>query len=320
MKTLNFKLTLPMPGSTVNWGEIINENFTIIDGELNKIVAELELTRALLGSGVPYYKQLKDNDGNSYNFVLIKPRDIDDPKPYQYFDLFYYTDVHYNSGKLEGVGEPLKYSTYNLSTANNIDTLTNGIGAYVLNEDEDEDGISISYAGKPITVKRGDLLVITEQVGSLLDSKEGKNQFELYPISGLYIEPIVTYTGTPDAKTLYIDYHKKTYPEWVARDKTTTYTVIPAFHFTRADIEDNQAKYEYIDQVHDAVGLCAVVQVYTLSGSTKTPIYIDYTTTITKNTSNHKVTTTVAFADTVPANSYCDICVGYKVPERVTGG
>lgn len=317
MKTLNFKLTLPMPGSTTNWGEIINDNFTIIDVELNKLVAELEHTRALLGSGVPYYKQLKDSEGYAYNFVLIQPQNIDDPKPYQNFNLVYYRNVHYNDKTLEGVGVPVTYSTYDLSRSNDIDKLSNGTGAYVLNEE-----VSILYAGKAIILHRGDLLVITEQVGSLLDSTDGKNQFELYPISGLYIEPIVRYTGTEDAKSLYIEYAKKTYPEWMARDPQTTYTVIPAFHFTRVKIEDQQAMYEYTDKVHAATELCAVVQMYTQNTESgpKTPIYIDYTTEITKNPSNDQVTTMVICADYPPTDAYCDICVGYKVAERVTGG
>lgn len=310
--TPTLKLDLPDLGSSANWGNAINNNFTKIDQKYTSLYNEMVSMQDTLLLGEAYYAELKTEDGDPYKFLYIEQ----DPITEQY-QITYYTHVKKYGDAIVGdeQHEFITYSDYSKSYAT-LNTIPSNIGAYVIND------ITFKYKDQDaLNLKQGDLLIVTDII-STSDDSFSQRSFVVFPDTGFYIEPTVEWIN--DNTKVQITYTKRNYVEYSVRDLTSGFTLVPAYYFhtvtTWKDSTDQTqkiAEFSYSDSTPGlSTSLCASLLFYTTNGSQKQPIYIDYWHTLTKT--NALVKIRIAVDKNIPNGLKCDVCIGYNIPGSVT--
>jgi hypothetical protein len=295
--TPNVPFTFPTLGSKGQWGTTINNNFHLTSQYITKLSSEIAATRTLIGAGAPYYKELYDNNNTGpYKFIYIDTANSSKPT------FTYCTDLSVDaSNVLSPSGSTIQYD--------NINNIPAYIGAYVINQK------SVSIDG--VSYKKGDLIVTTQLVGSILDDTYITMRFKKYPDTGFYIEPSVKLYGQNSNTAVRITYSKHDYVDYTMRDAEHTYTIVPAYHYYEQQFNKNgQATYTFSNPTgKDDVPMAPSIFIYEKNGTTMSPIYCDYTITVT---TNDKFTVAVQIDSKVVTrcpNLYCQICVGYNINE-----
>lgn len=304
--TSNLQLTLPIVGTSSNWGAAMNANFRKIDEAYTKLQNEIKSATNLLGIGAPYYTELRDNAGNAYRFVYLTKSD-------NKWQLKFFVNVAKNAeGKIEGSGSSITYSDYTADVAP-LYNIPSNIGAFVINET-----ITFDYdASKKMQLAQGDLLVAIDAIKNIGNLGEVVKTFQIYPVNGLYIDPILK--STNNGQSITVEYQKKNYVQYCVRTAAQTATITPAFYGVQFEEEKftyNSTKkcYELKQIFEDANNLepnkwYAIITFYTIEDGCKQPFYIDYSYKISGTT---KKTINITIDRNLPSDAYCDVCFSFQ--------
>ena len=168
------KILYPVIGSTNNWGQIINNNFRLLDDNIKSIAGEVRAIAGFSGFQLPYIQWYTDSTSNEYKFIAWDGNDT----------FTFYTKVigtkNQETGCIEITGDADVCKSIS-EWANNSLIIAN-TAAYAIHD------MTKGSNGCPITAKRGDLLVFTVEVGSSSSNQTSK-QIKVYPATGIWMKP-----------------------------------------------------------------------------------------------------------------------------------
>lgn len=212
-------------GSTMNWGQQVNNNFNIIDKEIKKIYNNINGTQALVGADIPYIDLrdewywvsiiivpentiYKDKNLQAGAIILRYYSKDSNPDPNSgtaVFNEFIRTDEKWLDNKIP--------SLFAAAYIYDIYKFTNG--KILLLEDGDQ---YTTFDGK--SYKRGTILVRTQRFGSLYGNDYIAATFNNYPIAAEYYIPQMQ-----SEKPYQLTFIKTDYVTWFFNSQNKTYTL-----------------------------------------------------------------------------------------------